>query len=386
MSDNGGPRSYEATIVEEHETIDEKEYEAAASKSMDEAARKVELDTSRKLVVAIIGNVGSGKSALTNAMFGEDVASVHPIAGWSKEVKLLPLPRCKQVVIADTPGLQDVSEVISETAVEFQEKCDIFIYALNAAVGATHSDERAYAGLVATGHPVACVLNKADIVNATPEQRRIFVETTRKQVGASQKPFFACSADPHPAIAPSPIGVDAIVDWLLIVAKEQGKDLILARALKDKRRSGELITYAATAAAGAAGMLPIPGSDYVLLTGIQAGMLIKLSYIYGKEVDKATAVGFITQIMTSGAGRQLYRLAIQGLKAAGWLGGPFGTAAVAAVAGSLAASITYGIGKAWVYYLESDFEGTLEEILPVFEQAYRMQRTSGSNETVVKTK
>jgi len=359
--------------------LDVAELQEKTAAAVESEASKLHEQVSAKLTIGVIGNVGAGKSSLINAVFGKEVASAHPIAGWSKEVKLIPLPSCPNLVIADTPGLEDVSEVVSQKTVEFQSNCDMFLYVINGAVGCMKTDRAAYATLVETERPVAAVINKADAIRGTPEQMEEFVRVTRTQLGALERPFFVVAADPDPKHYPEAVNVGQVIEWLLEVAKEQGKELILARALKDKQRAADVAIYSATIAAAAAGALPIPGSDYIVLTAIQSGMLLRLSYIFGKEVSKKTAVQFITQVLTSGAGRQLYRLAIQGLKALGWFGGPWGTIAVSTVAAAIAASITYGLGRAWLVYLESDFREPIEKIVEVFEQAYATHRKSGAN-------
>ena len=356
---------------DQNETVDRKELEQAAEESFDQASDDIKEELEGKLVVAFIGNVSSGKGSLINAIFGEEVASVHPIAGWTTEVQLFPVPEVPNLVIADTPGLEDVSEVISEKTRAFQENCDMFVYLVNGAVGCTKPDHRAYGTLVGTGNPVAAVVNKADTIRGTGEQMAEFISRTRGQLGAEGKAFFVVAADPDPDKYPKPIGIDPVVDWLLRTAKEEGKGLLMAKAIRDKRQAASMMIGASTAAAGLAGALPIPGSDYITLTAIQTSMLLQLSSIYGVTISKDTVVQFIPQVLTSGAGRQIFRLGIQGLKALGWLGGPFTEGLVVVLASAIAASITYGLGWAWVTYLESDLELPIEDIVGAFSQAYK---------------
>ena len=352
------------------EGFDSNEFEKQAEKVFEQEQEKIRKELADKLVVAFIGNVSSGKSSLINVIFGAEVTKVHPVAGWTKEVELFPHPDAPNLVIADTPGLEDVSAAISARTDAFRDQCDMFLYVLNGAVGCPQSDQRAYRDLVTTGRPIAAVLNKIDTAGKNETEKKEFIETTREQLGVGARPFFVTAADPHPAILPAPVGVEDLTNWLLETAQNEGKGLLMGKALREKGAAARFIIHSATAMAAAGGALPIPGSDYIVLTAIQAGMMLKLSALYDQEVTRKTAVQFITNVLTSGAGKQLYRVGLQALKAAGWFGGPWGTAAVAALAATIAAAITYGLGWAWVAYLKSDFELDMEGILEVFEKAY----------------
>jgi GTPase len=362
------------TEKQRFEEIDLEEFRTKVSESATEADRAVKEELSQKLVIGIIGNVSSGKGALTNAIFGERVADVHPIAGWSKEVKLYELQFAPGVFLADTPGLEDVDATISEGTEKYQDECDMFVYVVNGAVGCTRADSKAFSMLCDTGRPVAAVLNKKDAIRGTPQQVEEFLRHTREQLGAVQHSYFATSADPDPRLYDAPEGIGPLTDWLLETAGKLGKELLMAKAVQAKRGAAKRVINTAVTLATGAGALPIPGSDYLTLTGIQVGMLMRLSHVYEKPVGKEDIVKFIGQVLCSGVGKHLYKLGIQVLKGAGWLGGPWGAAIVATLAGSIAGAITYGLGWAWAHNLESDFSSSVDEMLEIFEQRYRQKR------------
>ena len=83
------------------------------------------------------------------------------------------------------------------------------------------------------------------------------------------------------------------------------------------------ITGAAISAAGV-GAIPIPGIDMIPLTALQVALAMKIAYVYDEEVTKDDVMNLVAATVTGSIGRQIYRWGIQGLKAAGWLGGPFG--------------------------------------------------------------
>jgi len=68
-----------------------------------------------------------------NALTGIKYTDVKARAGWTKEVSLYELK--KGVFIADTPGLFDIDESVSQKASDFVENnSDIILFFLNAAV------------------------------------------------------------------------------------------------------------------------------------------------------------------------------------------------------------------------------------------------------------
>ena len=79
----------------------------------------------------------------------------------------------------------------------------------------------------------------------------------------------------------------------------------------------------------------------------------------------------VASTITGSIGKQLYKLAIQGLKALGWLGGPFSEGAVMALAAAVAASMTYGFGWACNAYYKSGMTMDLKEFGEIFN---RMQK------------
>ena len=66
---------------------------------------------------------------------------------------------------------------------------------------------------------------------------------------------------------------------------------------------------------------PIPGIDMIPLTAVQVALALKIAYVYDEEVTKEDVMQLVAATVTGSIGRQIYRWGIQGLKAAGWLGG-----------------------------------------------------------------
>lgn len=78
----------------------------------------------------------------------------------------------------------------------------------------------------------------------------------------------------------------------------------------------------------------------------------------------------IASTVTGQVGKQLYRVALQGLKLLGWLGGPFGAGAVAVTASIIAGATTYGFGWACNAYYKSGMKMELEDVGIIYEAMF----------------
>ncbi len=117
--------------------------------------------------------------------------------------------------------------------------------------------------------------------------------------------------------------------------------------MEERRAEAARTIHAAAAMAGAVGFLaPLPGSDAVLISPIQAALVLKLAAVYGRrpggEALKAAGYAALGQLGGKGAARVLTAL----LPGAGSL-----------VRGGVAAGVTEAIGWAVVENLEG--EGTV---------------------------
>ena len=90
--------------------------------------------------------------------------------------------------------------------------------------------------------------------------------------------------------------------------------------------------------------------------------------------------------ITSSIGKQLFKLGVQGLKALGWLGGPFGVGATATLAGTIAASITYGFGWACNAYYKSGMTLNLGILGKIYKEYYDNYYSTNREVAVTKIK
>ena len=118
--------------------------------------------------IAFFGRRNAGKSSLVNALTGQSVAIVSPVAGTTtdpvrKSMELLPLG---PVVMIDTPGLDDEGEVGSlrvGRALRELNRADIAVLVVDAAMGMADEDRALLKRFEQKGLPHLTVFNKCDL-------------------------------------------------------------------------------------------------------------------------------------------------------------------------------------------------------------------------------
>ena len=348
-------------------------YEKVFDKSFARESEKFEEIKKKKLIIALYGSVNSGKSSTINALTGQKIADVKAVAGWTPDVELYPFPEDENVLISDTPGLEDINEENSARAEEFVEKdADIILFFLNAGVGASKPTVDAYNELYTLGKPIVTVLNKIDIL--TSDEQEEMEQDIKDKMGVKVVPISARNNK----------GIDVLHRNIVeILESPEGKDILYLKVSKFKEEHvDKWITGAAITAAGL-GAIPIPGIDMIPLTALQVALAMKIAYVYDEEVTKKDVMQLVGATVTGTIGRQIYRWGIQGLKAAGWLGGPLGEGVVMAVAAGVAASVTYGFGHACKAYYKNGMTLELDVLGDTFRNMAKQYYNQKSLEEIL---
>lgn len=342
--------------------FDQKNYEDAFKKSYDEKHAEFENISNQKLIISLIGSVNAGKSKTINALTGIDYTEVKARAGWTKEVSLYELN--KGVFIADTPGLFDIDADVSKKASDFvANSADIILYFLNAGVGITQHEKKAFEEISALGKQTLVVLNKIDSL----EQNEVtdVINQIKEELGIFPIPISSKTGE----------GIQNLNNEIVKILEANGKDLMFLKISKFKEQSVKKWVNAATAAAFGIGALPIPGSDIVALSALQTGLAFKIAYIYDIKPTKEDIMSLVASTVTGSIGKQIVRWGITLLKTAGWIPGaqPL-EVATAAIAASIAASLTYAFGWACNAYYKSGMTLDLAEVGKIFNEKYEMHK------------
>ena len=322
---------------------------------------------SERVTVAFLGSASSGKDSGIRALFGIDFGEISPIPGSTDRIRVAPLDREGRVLIVNAPGFGDIRGSVDAAAREALDQLDVVIYVVNAEGGATIDEKSDLDAVRARGKPVLVCLNKMDLIR--PHQRETFVAATLAQLGVDPDMAVEVAFDPLPALSETPIGVEKVYAWISEQLAAKGKDLLLAKQLRNKAMACEPLIVQAARRASMAGAVPIPGADLAVVTAIQVKLIRDIAEVFSVPVDKDVAV-FIMGEVLSGGMRGFVRWGAEALKAAGWIpGGQLVEGAILAVGAAVAGGTTYGVGKASVAWFQSGRKIDSDALRTVFDAA-----------------
>jgi small GTP-binding protein len=159
-----------------------------------------------RVEIAVFGEISTGKSALINALAGDQVASVDVQGGWTKAISKNEWKTCdyhipgleqSQVVLVDTPGINEVGDTErADLAVAAARQADLILFVADSDL---HETEYAAALRLASAQkPMLFVLNKIDLYS--PAQRERLITVLRDERLKDLIPpdhFVAAAADPR---------------------------------------------------------------------------------------------------------------------------------------------------------------------------------------------
>jgi uncharacterized protein len=131
--------------------------------------------------IAAFGLVSRGKSAVLNALIGEQVLDVGPLNGVTKfprSVRWQPNPQT-QIDLIDTPGLDEINgEIRGQMAQEIASKADLILFIIAGDI--TKLEYQALCELRTAQKPLLLVFNKSDLY---PEQERQTIYSELQNLG-----------------------------------------------------------------------------------------------------------------------------------------------------------------------------------------------------------
>ena len=141
-------------------------------------------------------------------------------------------------------------------------------------------------------------------------------------------------------------------------AAKPGKDL----SAEERRKIAKDLVNVSSLGAAAATLVPLPGSDFVVVTSVQASMVAGVGRVYGRELTLQQAKEILLELAAvCGLGliaqkgfATLTKILLPGL--GGVLAGPY------------AYAVTYGMGHAAISYFENR-DLTHETMKRVYEEA-----------------
>lgn len=310
--------------------------------SFDDASEEINAQLNGELYISLVGDVNAGKSSTINALLEEDLVTVGARPGETVEVK--EIRHKENIIFVDTPGLDDVVTENSAKTLAYYKKSDVILFFLNAAGTVLSENElKTLQAIEKSNKDILIVLNKIDAADDILS----LVDYINKQTKA-RYPIVPISSRTGENLAD-------LQDAILEILETKSKDLLLGKELKDKNRVANNWIISAGAAATSVGALPVPGSDFVPLVGIQVSLILKLSSLYNKPISKANAKELIIATVVGNAGKAVFRQVIKFVPGAG-----------SVVGASVAGGTTIALGHAIKYIYENDLNLNVKELNKIY--------------------
>ena len=333
--------------------------------------------------IAVFGRVSVGKSALVNALLGEQRFSTSPLHGETRTIQSGQWHEFHDgnVYLIDTPGINEVDgEAREQLAREVAGRADLILFVVDSDL--TQAELSALRVLAQQGRPLLLVLNKIDRYSpAEREQlREALLAHTAAFISADRLVFTAAQPAPQWVVRidedgreteeqrQRPPDVNDLKARLWQVLEQEGttlavlnasmfagnlSDQVAARVLSARRTLGDRVIRTWCVAKGVAVALnPVPVADLVAAAVVDVSMVVHLSRAYGLPLSRNEAGGLVktigTQMLLLMGTVWAVHLVASALK--------LGTAGLSAVVtggaqGAVAYYSTYVVGRAAERYL-----------------------------------
>jgi small GTP-binding protein len=216
------------------------------------------------LRIAVFGLVSRGKSAVINALVGEDILPTGPLHGvtrWPRSVYWQPpieaihdVDELPQIELIDTPGLDEVDgEARGAMAQEVAHQADLILFVVAGDI--TRTEYQALVALQEARKPLLVVFNKVDLYPEIDQQAIYNVLTELWKSSGRDRPNAALAVDDVVMVAAAPAPLQVRVEWpdgkvtheweklppqmdslkqaLLTIARHDGTALIALNALRE---------------------------------------------------------------------------------------------------------------------------------------------------------
>jgi small GTP-binding protein len=277
--------------------------------------------------IAVFGRVSVGKSALLNALLGEERFSTSPLHGETRQAQIIAWEAIDAggVFLVDTPGINEVDgEDRERLAHEVAGRSDLVMFVVDGDI--TESELAALRRLREENRPIILVFNKID--RYTQADRALLLESLRARTGqiVPENHIVMAAGDPAERVyiqidaagnetelvrKPSP-EVQGLRERLWSILEAEGKTLAALNAslfagklsdavnarivrVKDGLATQVIKSYCLTKGV-LVGINPVPVSDLVAAVAVDGSMIVHLSRVYGMPISRAEAGALIRTI------------------------------------------------------------------------------------------
>ena len=344
--------------------------------------------------IMLAGKTGSGKSTLINSVFGEDfaVAGIGAPVTQSFELYEKPdIPLC----IYDVKGFEldpsvqkniraEMKKLIRASLKTDDRNDDIHLmwYCVASTGSRLDQFEIDFIKELATQIDIVLVITKSYNADHTRELMS-YIESKKDSGELHVKaivPVLAQDLLENGVVVKEKLGLKELTEVSYELLPDAQKRTFAAsqKVSSDMKAKAALtaISFAGVAAA-AAGAIPIPMADAVVLVPIQLAMLRGIANVYGvgfEEDDFSKFIAVLVPGVTTSVGKSAVRSLFKLVPGVG--------VAVAVVSGTVAAAVTVALGTAFQKALQMgidklDFDGVLsEELAEILQDAFQSKLRS----------
>ncbi|MGG0655254.1 GTPase [Rummeliibacillus pycnus] len=315
-----------------------------------EKSKEVNDQLEEEILIAMIGDVNAGKSSTINRLMDEEVALVGAKPGETQQIKKYSYQ--DKIIFVDTPGLDDIKAENSAVTMNFYQQADIVLFFLNAAGTVLSDSELASLKKISeVNKDIIIVLNKIDAADDIPSLVKYIQDHTNYTYPVT------------PISSRTGENMEMLQNKILELLESKKKEVLMAKHMADKSATAKKWILGAGASAAAIGAVPIPGADFIPLTTLQVGLMVKLSTLYDKPVSKDRAKEMIIATVVGNVGKTIFRQIVKFVPAAG-------TVAGASVAGAMTISLGYAVK----YAHEHDIELEAKTLKPLYDLFLKEQK------------
>ncbi|MCG7901640.1 GTP-binding protein HSR1 [Candidatus Thiodiazotropha endoloripes] len=279
------------------------------------------------LHIAVFGRVSVGKSALLNALLGEQRFAVSALHGETRhsDMAVWREVEVSGVFLIDTPGINEISgEERERMAEDVASRADLVLFVVDGDL--TQTELQAMQKLAQLNRPLIVVLNKAD--RYTADELQLLLSSLREKLTGLVASDYIVAAAARPAeriylqmdeqgqeqeIRRTPqADVLALTDTLWMLIEKEGmtlsalnaslfagqlSDEVAERVVAIRQEVAERVIRGYCLGKGVAvAVNPIPVADLVAALALDASMVVHLARIYGMSVTRGEAGQLIKTI------------------------------------------------------------------------------------------
>jgi len=342
-----------------------------------EAFKKIEeeLKNMKNVNILIVGKTGVGKSTLINSVFRSEMAETgigKPVTPHLKKISKEGIP----VNLYDTKGLEldpKVQEEIKKEILDEIDKCYALCiknddkselihtcwYCIDGAAGRYEKTDIEWITEISQKIPVILVITKGFPRQDAREFKKKIENLNlncKAVVPVLAKPYEDKGEEDDEIMLIPSYGLDKLVDVTYQVLPEGVRRAFVNAQNVDLNKKVDsakkwVAKYAATS--GVIGASPIPFSDAPLLAAQQLSMIAHITTIFGLPIQKALLTAIISSVAgvsgTTLGGKTLVTNLLKLIPGVGTITG-------GAISASVAASLTFALGLAYISVLKFVFE------------------------------